>query len=264
MGGFPRVFAHRGFHAPLPGGPFENSLNAFKRGIAAGVDALELDVRHTRDGAFVIHHDPKVSGGRKIADLLASELPNLPDGQRIPRLSEVAELARSANMRLVVEMKEKGDEAGIVGELLAKLPASQFDIISFNPSSLKAVKKMNPSIRTGMLAPRIPGSIRESFIYRPALKVLELLHWEPALNRTRRVGADYAAVDWRMVSPNFLKGAAQRGIGLDVWTVDDAKVAAKLLEIDASDPGRIHAITTDLPDMVMKLRQGRKPLANSA
>lgn len=239
-------------------------MNAFKRGIAAGVDALELDVRHTRDGAFVIHHDPTVSGGRKIADLLESELPNLPDGQKIPRLSEVAELARSANMRLVVEMKEKGDEAGIVAELLEKIPASQFDIISFNPSSLKTVKTLDPMIRTGMLAPRIPGSIRESFIYRPALKLLDLLHWEPALNRTKRVGADYAAVDWRMITPNFLKGAAHRGIVLDVWTVDDASVAAKLLKIDASDPGRIHAITTDLPDMVMKMRQGSKPLASSA
>ena len=47
------IHGHRGARGLLP----ENTIPAFERAIALGVDALELDVVMTRDGIPVVHHD---------------------------------------------------------------------------------------------------------------------------------------------------------------------------------------------------------------
>src|SRR5881396_496328 len=49
----PLVFAHRGGAALAP----ENTIAAFDNGLALGADGLELDVRLSRDGHVVVHHD---------------------------------------------------------------------------------------------------------------------------------------------------------------------------------------------------------------
>lgn len=47
------VIGHRGDSAHAP----ENTLDSFQRALAAGADAIELDVRVTRDGVPVVIHD---------------------------------------------------------------------------------------------------------------------------------------------------------------------------------------------------------------
>ena len=49
----PLVFGHRGARGLAP----ENTLAAFDRGVAEGVDGLELDLRLSRDGVAVVIHD---------------------------------------------------------------------------------------------------------------------------------------------------------------------------------------------------------------
>src|SRR3954449_13031175 len=51
-----QVHGHRGARAMRP----ENTLPAFEYAIAAGVDALELDVAVTRDNVLVVSHDPEL------------------------------------------------------------------------------------------------------------------------------------------------------------------------------------------------------------
>ncbi|WP_300540863.1 glycerophosphodiester phosphodiesterase family protein, partial [uncultured Nocardioides sp.] len=50
--------AHRG--ASGSGLAPENTLAAFERAIQLGVDAVEIDVRATRDGVVVVMHDPTI------------------------------------------------------------------------------------------------------------------------------------------------------------------------------------------------------------
>ena len=67
----PEIFAHRGLHISER----ENTIGAFKAAVALGVDGVELDARHTRDGVLVVHHDAHI-GDLIIVDSLASELPD--------------------------------------------------------------------------------------------------------------------------------------------------------------------------------------------
>src|SRR5437868_8899934 len=51
-----KVHGHRGARALRP----ENTLPAFEYAIAAGVDALELDMAVTKDNVIVVSHDPEL------------------------------------------------------------------------------------------------------------------------------------------------------------------------------------------------------------
>ena len=48
--------AHRGGANLWP----ENTLEAFKNAINAGVDGIECDIQRTRDDRLVIHHDDRL------------------------------------------------------------------------------------------------------------------------------------------------------------------------------------------------------------
>ncbi len=94
------VIAHRGFSAGHP----ENSLEAFKAAIAAGADAIETDVRLSRDGVPMCSHDPDLKRlhGRPeaVAEVDAADLERL----GIERLASVLETARG-RIRVALDLK---------------------------------------------------------------------------------------------------------------------------------------------------------------
>lgn len=100
---------HRGAagHAP------ENSLAAIRKGIALGVDFVEIDVRRTADGVLVVLHDGTVNrttNGKGRVDRLCLrdiEKLNAGDGEHIPTLDEVLRVARG-EAGLMLELKVKG------------------------------------------------------------------------------------------------------------------------------------------------------------
>ncbi|MFN8007102.1 MAG: glycerophosphodiester phosphodiesterase [Terriglobia bacterium] len=49
----PLVVGHRG----APAYALENTLASFQQAVAMGADMLELDVRESRDGKFLVIHD---------------------------------------------------------------------------------------------------------------------------------------------------------------------------------------------------------------
>src|SRR6185312_12129838 len=106
------VHGHRGARALRP----ENTIPAFEYAIAAGADALELDLAVTRDNVLVVSHDPVLHppictgprAGAIIRDLTLAELgewdcgalqnPDFPrqtpiPGTSIPTLDEVLALS---------------------------------------------------------------------------------------------------------------------------------------------------------------------------
>jgi glycerophosphoryl diester phosphodiesterase len=105
------IVAHRGLAEGLP----ENTLAAFERSIQRGIDVIELDVRTTRDGHLVIHHDETLDrttdctgqlDGSSLARIKSCDAgwPSHP-GEQIPTLAETLVFARARPVRLLLDIK---------------------------------------------------------------------------------------------------------------------------------------------------------------
>src|SRR5437773_3474428 len=94
----PLVFAHRGGSALAP----ENTLDAFDNGLALGADGIELDVRLSRDGVVVVHHDVLLDRTTHLRGPVAAYRTDELAIANVPTLQAV--LRRYANARVIVEM----------------------------------------------------------------------------------------------------------------------------------------------------------------
>jgi glycerophosphoryl diester phosphodiesterase len=81
---------HRGARAYAP----ENTLTSFKKALEIGVDAIELDVRKTKDNQLVVIHDADVKrttdGEGLVNELTLKEIEGFDagSGEKIPTLEE--------------------------------------------------------------------------------------------------------------------------------------------------------------------------------
>lgn len=140
-----KIVAHRGAWGPEP----QNSLAAFRRAMALGVDMIELDIRKTLDGRLVAVHDPK-AGTERINRLSFGELRDrLPEA---PLLEEVLEVC-GGRIVLNLEIKVSGIEAECLG-LLKPFQLEAFLITSFHTGVLDAFRRRNPLLATGVVAKR--------------------------------------------------------------------------------------------------------------
>jgi len=116
-----QVIAHRGGAAVAP----ENTIAAFKRGIADGADWLELDVQVNADGVVVVEHDRdfmRVAGvnlevwkatNADLADLdVGSFFDPAFSNQRVPTLREVLDLAKG-RAGVFIELKYYGHDQNL-------------------------------------------------------------------------------------------------------------------------------------------------------
>ena len=108
---------HRGARAYEP----ENTLRSFKCAIELGVDAVELDVRKTKDNEIVIINNSEVDkttdGSGSVSDFALEEIKHFvtEKGEQIPTLEEGLEFV-GKRVKILVELKETGIEEKVFGE----------------------------------------------------------------------------------------------------------------------------------------------------
>jgi glycerophosphoryl diester phosphodiesterase len=123
------LLGHRGFSARH----LENSMEAFRGALAAGMDGFELDVQPTVDGVCAVMHDEDLKrtaqGGGMLRKMKSTELPFLKNGESVPRLSDVLELpARFINVELKGEPGWKQALAAVdASEALGRVIFSSFE-----------------------------------------------------------------------------------------------------------------------------------------
>ena len=139
-------------HRGLSSAHLENSMEAFRAALAAGMDGFELDVQPTRDGVCVVLHDDDLGrtalGTGILRKMKATELPPLKNGEPLPRLADVLELpAKLINVEL------KG-EPGWQQALAAVEAAEALDRVlfsSFEPSEVLQLWAACEAARCGFL-----------------------------------------------------------------------------------------------------------------
>jgi len=219
------IIAHRGAHRPETGGVEENTVAAFCRAVEQGVDGVEFDVRATRDGQLVVHHDARLIDGRPVAATDAVDLP-----AHVPSFAAVLDACQP--LRVVnVELKNHpfepgfdptGELPGRVGALLAGRPAGAFLLSSFHLPSLEAARAAAPGLATGWLTAAGYDQLA-------------------AVEAIAAAGHRALCPAEEVVTGDLVMRAHRAGLEIWAWTVNDT---ARMAELAAAG---VDALITDRP-----------------
>lgn len=180
----PIVFAHRGASAHAP----ENTLAAFELALRQGADAVELDVKLTRDQQPVVIHDQTVDrttdGTGRVKDLTLAELRSLDagshfdiayQGEPVPTLEEV--LKAIGQLTVVnIELTNYQTPNDVLPEKVAALVkrhklARRVIFSSFNLNTLRRIHRLLPEVPLGFLADAgARGAWKRSWIGRVLIR----------------------------------------------------------------------------------------------
>lgn len=141
------VLYHRGKHNKYIK---ENSIEAFKGAISDGL-GVELDVRITKDNYVVVSHDDSLKRvyGK---DILIEDSRYEDVKEYVPLFGDVLNLI---NDQIGVMVEIKSNKVGRLEEEVCKILKEykgRYVIVSFNPMSLKYIRKREPSIIRGQLS----------------------------------------------------------------------------------------------------------------
>lgn len=210
------IMGHRGAAALEP----ENTLLSIARAIEIGVDALEIDVRLSKDKEIVVIHDSSVdrttNGTGPVGSYTLEEIKKLDagKGERIPTLQEVIDLIGN-KVRLVIELKEEGIEKRVV-ELIKK---NGFEdnvyVISFWHEVVKAAKEMDKRIKTGIL---LVGCPVDACI-------------------ATRAYADALVMKYDFVNRKFVEIAHEEGLKVFIWNIDDEHLLGPYVDMGVDGIG---------------------------
>ncbi len=222
-----QVVAHRGASKAQR----ENTLAAFLAAAEMGADAVELDVRRTRDGVLVVHHNPHLDDGRVICQLDATELP-----EHVPGVHEALDACEG--MWVNVEIKNDPGEPDFDGaddiadRTVAALRARDDDdgrwlISSFRLETVNRCRALAPSIRTAWLTVDVADDAAAVLCSNGHVA----LHpWVGTLRR------------------EHIKECHRHGIQVTTWTCDDPARIAELIGWG------IDGICTNIPDIALAIR----------
>lgn len=230
--------AHRGspFNAP------ENTLSAIDAAIAEGADYVELDVRRTRDGVLVLLHDRDLrrvaADPRTIWQVDYEELREMDvgtwfsaefAGEQVPTLAEAVERIRG-RAGLYLEIKQQPGAPDLVDDVIAELEAlemiDQTILAALELSALQQARQLAPDLRLSMLVHSSVGSL--------ASLPVDILAMRDALATPQNVRL------WR-----------SHGYEVHLWTVNDARDMARLLDIG------VDGIITDRPELLSRVMEER-------
>jgi glycerophosphoryl diester phosphodiesterase len=207
----PRIVAHRGAWESEP----QNSLAAFARAMALGVDMIELDIRALRDGRPAVVHDAKVAG-QKVDRMSLGELRAADPSA--PLLEEVLELC-AGKVLLDLELKAAGVEAECLALLQPHAPEG-FLVTSFFAGLLDRVRRRNPRLATGLVARK--GEAPELAEHCRLAGHRALLLHHACLPPVGRLPADLEVYAWTVNGEKPLAAALERGDLAGVVTDDPA------------------------------------------
>jgi glycerophosphoryl diester phosphodiesterase len=221
------VIAHRGASAVRR----ENTVEAFAEARRLGADMVELDVRRTRDDVLVIHHDASLPGMGPIVGLRHDALPPW-----VPTLDQAIDAC--AGMGVNIEVKSSPldpdfDEDRWVAARVAervgerawrdRVLVSSFDLVSVD-----RVRAIDAAIPTALLT--LPGiDTRETAAV--------------ALEHGHRVLHPHDLA----VTPELVEHLHDRGMAVNVWTVDDPERMWSLIEMG------VDGICTNVPDVLVRV-----------
>ena len=258
--GWPINFAHRGGAKVVP----ENTIEGFREGFAMGGGVVECDVRASADGTIVVIHDAVVDrttdGTGPVADKTVPELQRLdagyrfsPDGGfsfpwrakgvKIPTLGALYQAFPDAPFNIEIKARRSGIEETVLRQIEAAGAMARTLVVSDNRDTISRFRKVSQ----GEVATAASGF--ELVIYW----ILHVLHlgglYDPRFQALQPPERYKGIVP--VVTRRFVRKAHDRGLRVDVWTIDDEPAMRRLLGFS------VDGIMTDRPDVLARVLNSR-------
>ena len=248
------VIAHRGGRGLWP----ENTLTAFERAWAMGVDVLEMDLHSTADGALVLMHDDTVDrttdGAGRIHDHTLAELQELDAGYRwtaddgatfpfrgaeirVPALEEVFEALPEALMNIEIKQSEPSIIEPFCRAIREHGMEERVLVASFDQETVVAFREACPEVAS------TAGEDEVRVLYVLSRAYLEAIYSAPA----EAVQAPEYFGDLHVITPRFVRAAGRRNMEVHVWTVNATEELQRMVELG------VDGIITDYPDRLLAI-----------
>jgi len=203
----------------------ENTLESFRKAIELGANAIELDVRTSRDGELILSHDDnlqKIYG--KDVHISGSALEELKQltGNRIATLEEALRFIGRKVEKILIELKEAGYERKVLEVIRKEDLGDRVIIVSFREEVLAQVRDLDKIIETG-------------FIYTK---------YKKPIDTALKLNAQYLVPLYRFVHRRNIAKAHKSNLKVIVWTINRKEEASEYIAKD------VDGIATDKPDIL--------------
>ena len=251
--GWPINFAHRGGAKVVP----ENTIEGFREGFAMGGGVVECDVHASAEGTVVVIHDAVVDrttdGSGPVAEKTLPELQSLDaayrfsidggltfpwraKGVKIPTLETLYQAFPEAPFNVEIKGRRSGIEQAVFRQIEAAGATARTLVVSDNRGTISRLRKVSQ----GKVA--TASSTVELLIYW----ILHVLHlgalYDPPF-QALQPPEKYKGV-LPVVTRRFVRKAHDRGLRVDVWTIDDEPAMRRLLSFG------VDGIMTDRPNVL--------------
>lgn len=214
---------HRGAKGYEP----ENTLKSFEKAIKLGVNAIEFDVRETKDKELVVFHDSSVKcltqGRGFVKNLTLKEIKSLKvEGEPIPVFTETLDFIDKKVEKILIELKVSDLESRVLKEVKKRGLEDRVIIVSFLAGALKKIQKLDKSIETGLIYVVHPNPFKSA-------SLLEVNYLLPL---------------YRFCHTSTIQKAKKLGLKVLVWTINKKAEALKYAKKG------VDGITSDKPDIL--------------
>jgi glycerophosphoryl diester phosphodiesterase len=216
---------HRGARAYAP----ENTLASFKKAIEIGVNAIELDVRKTKDNHLIVIHDADVKRTTNkeglVSELTLKEIQSLDagGGEKIPTLEEALDFL-DKKVKVLIELKEAGVEEQVLKVVHQKGLEKNVVITSFLEEALRKVRELDKDVETGLIYATHKNPVKAALDLK----------------------ANYLVALYRFMHTANVEKAHQNGLKVVVWTINKPE------EVEAFVKKGVDGIASDKPDILMQ------------
>lgn len=243
------VIAHRGASAHAP----HDTVAAAREAVDRGADAVEADIRQTRDGHLVaLFHDTlapttdveQVFPARRpwrVERFTLSEVRRLDSGswfgpefagERVPTLREIVDALDGSDVELIVEAKTPGRYPGMMQRLLDEIeraPGRFRELESFDLEFLRRVAQEKPPVRLGAAAGVAPERMGEVAAYLEA-----------------------SNAPLREIDRGYVERAHELGLEVKVWSLNTPASVRKALRLGVDGiysrrPAMVRRVLTESP-----------------
>jgi glycerophosphoryl diester phosphodiesterase len=202
----------------------ENTIAGFRRAIELGVNAIEFDVRQTKDGKLVVIHDEslkRVFGvDATVREKTLRALKQL-TGEGIPTLEEALHFIDGKVEKILVELKEEGHEKKVIDAVRHQELRDRVIVISFHEEVIGNVRALDARIATGLVYSK---------------------HKRP-IDAALKLSAQYLVALYRFVHSRDIEKAHKSNLGVIVWTINTEKEAKEYIAKG------VDGIASDKPDI---------------